>query len=221
MTGQKTDKGISLSDLVPDDPAEGREALVELEEHHRPPDSLDIDPGEILQEMSKLHHIAAWLFANGVTVLKVSVATGIDTLRLKQMLLYSTNFNTQVEYYKQHEDDIPNYDPKESANVILSEALEVLRRRLANNPEDFSNTDLTRLIEMLSSRTDLGLNPKAPEQSNVVTTEAIAEIRKTNSPQTASAIPLLEEMLATRTGQQRMADGSEVPQQVSEIQRGK
>lgn len=210
---------ISLSDLVPDDKADGREALVELDDHHIPPDSLEIDPGEILQELTKLHHIAAWLFANNVEVLKVSVATGVDVLRLKQMLLYSKNFNAQIEYYKSHPTDLPNYDPKETANIILSEALEVLRRRLANNPEDFSNADLTRLIEMLSSRTDLGLNPKAPEQTNAVTAEAIAKIRDTNSSKLAESLPLLEEMLAERTGPRSMANGGKVPEQVSEIER--
>lgn len=207
---------INLEDLVPDET--GRPALQEVDGHFQPTgESLEIDPGEILPELSKIHLVAAWLFSQQMTLLNVSVATGIDTLRLKQMLLYSQNFNNRVTHYKDNPSELPNYDPKETANIILSESLEIIKRRLANTPDDFSVGDLTRLVEMLSSRTDLGLNPKAPESSDALTPEAIKQIRQSNSTQTSDAIPFLEEMLDARRGKRGVADPSTVPQQVSDI----
>lgn len=172
---------------------------------------LEINTQEILPSLSKIHMVAAWMVSRDMPLLQISVGTGFDVPRLKNFISYSELFNQQIDYYKANPDSIPNYDPKASANLLLSEALEELVRRIANEPESFSIRELVQMIEMLSSRTDLGLNPKEPAKDTSLTHKEIEAIRNANSTQTALSIPNLQEMLDRKTIDQRPSDSPKIP----------
>lgn len=183
---------MKASDLIPADQLD-EEYLVETEEDPR---LLEFDMADPIKVFTKIHALAAYMFAHGSTLAVISNVTGMFVTELTTFVKESHQFNSVVKDFKDNPEHMPRYNPVATANTILSEALDELLRRLANEPDSFTHKELMFLVQMLSDRTDLGLNPKAPAGADAPAD--VAKIKEQANVETrkGSHLPALEEALA-------------------------
>lgn len=175
---------------------------------NRDPQVLQIDDHDPIVDFTKLHALAAYMYAHGNPISVIGTLTGHSQKYIAQWVQGSRSFNQVVADFQADPDLKPQYNPVATANTILGEALDELLRRLANEPDSFTNKEIIYLVQMLSDRTDLGLNPKAPAKDEApVDVRQIKEMTDVEARKTAQ-LPALEEAL----GRARDTRGLDQPQ---------
>lgn len=165
-------------------------------------DSLYIDDSDPIENMTKLHYMAAYLYAKGNVFSVVSLATGLSVEILKEYVEHSNSFQQTIIHYRENPTEQPNFDPQFAANLILCEGVDELLRRVATDPSSFSNREIFQLIELMSTRTDLGLNPRESKKDEGVSDDLLERVKASKTATTgAVTIPNLEEALAARRNQ--------------------
>ena len=100
------------------------------------------------------HHQVAKLVAQNYSDVEVSGITGRSPTSVKQ-LRFDPAFKHLVAHYRDMADAI-EVDVLAQAKNLSSAALAELQQRIEENPERFSEEDLTKLAEKLMDRTGLG-----------------------------------------------------------------
>jgi hypothetical protein len=125
-------------------------ALLETERGIKPP---------IIKKLRDSHHSLARSLAAGMRPAEASMVTGYSLSRIS-ILQADPTFQELLAFYRENTDAIYT-DVHERMSTLSMEALEELRERLHDTPEQLSPMSLLEIVKTLSDRTGHGPSSKS------------------------------------------------------------
>lgn len=111
-----------------------------------------------LKRLGDAHHALARALASGMKPAEASILTGYTVSRIS-VLRTSPQFQDLVEFYSAHQTDVYADVQARMQNLSL-DALETLRTRLEEEPEEFGSAMLLEIVKTLADRTGFGPSSK-------------------------------------------------------------
>lgn len=124
-----------------------------------------------IKRLRERHHQLARALAAGMTVRDAAIMTGYHEPRVS-MLLGDPSFKNLVEFYREKK-DAAFLEMAQMLSGLSLDAVEELRTRLEDNPDDLSIKQLIELVKLGADRT--GYGPSSSTTQNVNVTVGLAD----------------------------------------------
>lgn len=116
-----------------------------------------------IKRLGDRHHSLARLLAGGTTMMAAAAITGYNISRIS-ILKGDPTFQELVEFYRGQQDEI-YFDMHQQLAGLSADALQELRDRLEDKPEEFSSSMLLEIMTKTADRS--GHGPSSEQKVNV------------------------------------------------------
>lgn len=114
----------------------------------------DVRSGETLKRLRQSHHYAAQLLSQGMKHAEVSMRTGYSVATVGR-LTTDPSFQELLSFYADQDSRI-FADTRQKVANLAGDALDEIAERLTENPDAFTNTQLTELMKLTLDRSGHG-----------------------------------------------------------------
>lgn len=123
---------------------------------------------KVVKQLRERHHALARLLAAGIPHWEAAAITGYEPSRVS-ILRRDPAFQNLISFYTEKK-DAAFADVHANLNGLTVDALSVIRERLEENPDDFSNRELRELIKTGADRSGHG-----PTNTNIQVNVGLAQ----------------------------------------------